>query len=232
MVIMNFSGVYEKEAFYLEEKHNMLDLKSIPGTNSYCDEDAAKAIAKAIETQSFSDIHFIDNGNYHYATKFWLDKIHGGFSLIVFDNHSDMQPSAFGSLLSCGSWILDVIESNRFAKEIFLIGISKEAKEQIPPEYAGRVKVINNTNTVIAPSYPVYVSIDKDVLKESILKTNWDHGNMTVEEILGFITYISVSRNILGIDICGEPEITAKDGDIFASDSVNKKLYDSLTKLI
>ena len=55
---------------------------------------------------------------------------------------------------------------------------------------------------------------------------------MTVEEILGFITYISAGRNILGIDICGEPENTAKDGDIFASDSVNKKLYDSLTKLI
>ena len=53
MVIMNFSGVYEKEAFYLEEKYNMLDLKSIPGTNSYCDEDASKAIAKAIEIQSF-----------------------------------------------------------------------------------------------------------------------------------------------------------------------------------
>ena len=232
MLILSFSGVYEKETFYLDQNHTLLDLKDLSGTNSYCDDEAAKAIESAIATKSFSDIHFIDNGNYHYVSKFFLDKIRSNFSLIVFDNHSDMQPSAFGSLLSCGSWILHVIENNPYAREIYLVGISEEAKAQIPPEYADKVKVITNPNTVISPSYPVYISIDKDVFDESILKTNWDHGHMTGEEVLGYITYISVKNHILGVDICGEPEATAPDSDISKSDAVNKNLCIALTKLI
>lgn len=230
MVIMDFSGVYEQEKFYTLHDPVIVDMKDIEGTNSYCDEEAAKKIADRITSLSFSDIHFIDNGNYHYITKFWLDKIRQDFSLVVFDNHSDMQPGAFGDVLSCGSWILHVIKENKHLKEIFLVGASAESIAEIPVEYKSRIKIIKNINNVIMTSFPIYLSIDKDVLSENIVKTNWDQGKMTVEELQAFITFLSSRFTVLGVDICGECEPNANVNDIFSNDKVNMDLVYSLTQ--
>ena len=43
-------------------------------------------------------IHFIDSGNYHYMTRLWLTRMDQPFCLLVYDNHTDMQPPAFGGI--------------------------------------------------------------------------------------------------------------------------------------
>ena len=54
------------------------------------------------------------------------------------------------------------------------------------------------------PSLPLYISIDKDVLLESEGKTNWDQGNVRVEQILKFTENYIKGRRLIGTDVCGE----------------------------
>ena len=107
--MMDFSGIYEEQQFWRGKKVARVEARDIPGTNCYCDEDAMNEIRSRIAPYSSGEIHFIDSGNYHYMTRIWLEKIEEPFELLVFDNHTDMQPPAFGGLLSCGGWIYDSV---------------------------------------------------------------------------------------------------------------------------
>ena len=54
---------------------------------------------------------------------------------------------------------------------------------------------------------PLYISIDKDILSESEGKTNWDQGNVVLDQVLQFIdVYMQQTpgRQFIGMDICGE----------------------------
>lgn len=53
----------------------------------------------------------------------------------------------------------------------------------------------------------IYISIDKDVLSENEYKTNWDQGDMSVEELLDILKLICSIRNVIGIDVCGEMDV-------------------------
>ena len=90
-----------------------IDCADIPGTDCYCDDEAAEVIRKRIADAGVTDargIHFFDNGNYHYMSKIWTDMVQENFSLVVFDHHPDMQEPRFGNILSCGGWVKKVIE--------------------------------------------------------------------------------------------------------------------------
>ena len=76
MTILNLSGIYDHESFYLQDKSSrFVDMKDISGTNAYCDDSAREEILGRLagdlddDGRSFArGIHFIDNGNYHYIT--------------------------------------------------------------------------------------------------------------------------------------------------------------------
>mgnify|MGYP000544457348 CR=1 FL=1 len=120
-----------------------VEARDIPGTNCYCDEDAMNAIRSRIAPYSSGGIHFIDSGNYHYMTRIWLEKISEPFSLLVFDNHTDMQPPAFGGLLSCGGWIYDSVMELPLLKRVILIGPDEEAFSRVEPEIQEKVEYKN-----------------------------------------------------------------------------------------
>ena len=52
---------------------------------------------------------------------------------------------------------------------------------------------------------PVYLSIDKDVLSEEVVHTNWDQGRLQTYHILDTIT--SIKPRLIGSDITGELSI-------------------------
>lgn len=52
---------------------------------------------------------------------------------------------------------------------------------------------------------PIYLSIDKDVLSEEVIHTNWDQGTLQTYHILDTIT--SIKQRIIGSDITGELSI-------------------------
>ena len=66
--------------------------------NCYCTPEAEAEMKTRIKDLEFSGIHFLDSGNYHYLSKFWIEKIEKPFSPLVFDHHTDMQEASFWGL--------------------------------------------------------------------------------------------------------------------------------------
>ena len=222
-VIMNFSGIYEEEIFYKDREVCWINCRDISGVNGYCSDDAQEEIRKRIWDYDYRGIHFLDSGNYHYLSKFWLEKIEEPYSLIVFDHHTDMQESAFFGMLSCGSWIKEVLEEHPYIQEVCVVGPPKAAIEQCEPNLASRVVFLTQEELEAGilekwhaflengKELPVYLSIDKDVLCLEDARTNWDQGEMKLEEMEKMIKQVFQKRNVLGADICGEnPQDTAR----------------------
>ena len=223
-IIMDFSGIYREESFFENrEEVCWLDCRDISGVNGYCSDDAQEEIRKRIQEYSYEGIHFLDSGNYHYLSKFWLEKIQEPFSLVVFDHHTDMQESAFFGMLSCGSWIKEVLENNTYLKAVCIIGPTQEAVEQCEQTLASKVVFLTQEELnqgkkekwkAFLERYqelPMYVSIDKDVLCQEDARTNWDQGDMKLEELELMVEEMRNTGIVLGADICGEnPQDTSK----------------------
>ena len=153
ITVQDFTGVYAEQPFMQELRAaaetnkgvRWLDCTKIVGTDCYCDDDAIKEINELIDnaesrnrTESNSiiensgnsanvpAIHFFDNGNYHYMSKLWTDRVQEPFTLIVFDHHPDMQPPRFGGILSCGGWVKEVLDHNKFIQNAVVIGVKDE----------------------------------------------------------------------------------------------------------
>lgn len=52
--------------------------------------------------------------------------------------------------------------------------------------------------------YPMYISVDKDVLCKDDASTTWSQGDMTLEELCQFVEILLDKQQILGMDVCGE----------------------------
>lgn len=232
ITVMNFSNVYEKESFYKDEKINWIDCSKVNGTNCYCDEYAEKIIKDRISQLEPQGIHFIDSGNYHYVSEFWMEKINENFNLIVFDHHSDMQQPMFGNILSCGSWIMNSLDRNIYLQKVILIGVGEEEKKFISEEYKNRIVCIDKKNLNMwnyedyeIERYPVYISVDKDVLSEDVIDTNWSQGDMKISELENILHNIIEHEQVIGIDICGEcNDQLDKISDIKDNDMTNLEL--------
>jgi arginase family enzyme len=133
-------------------------------------------------------VHYIDNGNYHYLSKLFLEMMDETFDLLVLDNHSDMQTPAFGDILSCGSWVKNVLDSNANVDNVYLCGVDGEKIDL--------KQIIKGTN-------PLYISIDKDVLSKHDYLTNWDQGSLRIDELETFLRDVTAHRNVCGVDVCG-----------------------------
>ena len=249
ITVQDFTGVYAEQPFMreLREKSaksadiHWLDCTKIVGTDCYCDDDAVKAINEMIDNAesgcvsenrgnsgNVPTIHFFDNGNYHYMSKLWTDRIQQPFTLIVFDHHPDMQPPRFGGILSCGGWVLEVLQNNKFIQNVVIIGVADHLADEIREELsqAGDTGILDKATfikeselekDIPLSSLPstcsgqatrlssnIYLSIDKDALDPAFAATNWDQGSLSVESLKKIITELAADHKILGIDICGE----------------------------
>jgi hypothetical protein len=195
VTFLDMSGMYERNgalAEYINTKINVnwIDLRNVRGTDGYCDDEAQNAVQgllreRGVEVKS---VHYIDNGNYHYLSKLFLDMMEENFDLLVLDNHSDMQTPAFGDILSCGSWVKNVLDSNAYVDNVYLCGVGGEKVDL--------KQIIKGTN-------PLYISIDKDVLSKCDYMTNWDQGNLKINELETILSEVMAHRNVCGVDICG-----------------------------
>ena len=254
-----------------------LDCTKIVGTDCYCDDDAIKEINELIdnaESNSKSEcnriienrdnstndiapqpsIHFFDNGNYHYMSKLWTDRVQEPFTLIVFDHHPDMQPPRFGGILSCGGWVKEVLDNNKFIQSVIIIGVKDELIETVRKELSqsGEANILEKvtfikeselstlpsiicSDSVNVFSSNLYISIDKDALSPSYAVTNWDQGSLTLDSLKDCITTLASGRKILGIDICGE-RAHDFEGDehhtVQEADSLNSELNRELVEFL
>ena len=190
----------------------ILDFTTLPGTTGFCDDAAADEIRRRIADFPARGLHFLDNGNFHYLTRFWCEKITEDFALVVYDHHVDLRKPVFPGLMSCGSWIRDVLLRNSHCRTVLIIGPERAQADIIERELQSLVAdddVLAERASQTAPvrlccfteddildgraarelphildalHLPVYISIDKDVLSRKVLRTNWDQGIMTEAE--------------------------------------------------
>ena len=100
----------------------ILDFTTLSGTTGFCDDAAADEIRRRIADFPARGLHFLDNGNFHYLTHFWCEKITEDFALVVYDHHVDLRKPVFPGLMSCGSWIRDVLLRNSHCCAVLIIG--------------------------------------------------------------------------------------------------------------
>ena len=239
---MNFSGIYKQQQFWqtgeIQRNISWVEVQELPGSNCYCDGDAMETLRQKLEEFDADGIHFIDSGNYHYMSRIWLEKLNTPFRLVVFDNHTDMQPPAFGGLLSCGGWVAASLEELPLLKEVLLVGPDQEAFDQTEPVLREKVRFLSRENLgemtleekisffeELTAEFPTYLSVDKDVLCPEEASTTWSQGEMTLEELCQFVKILLEKQDILGMDVCGECDPDACEGD-HLNDLANRKLLE------
>jgi arginase family enzyme len=229
ITVFNFTNVYVQRDFRLwPASPNFIDCSDISGKDSICDDIAADEIRRRMKEGEVpaEGIHLIDNGNYHYMSAILTEGVKCPFIMIYFDHHPDLKPSVFGDILSCGSWVRNLHMTNPYVKAIAAIGVSRMLYEELDEADRARVYLAEDYEYDKAQSgaseyyirrienfilendlkdYPVYLSIDKDVLEKKAINTNWDQGSMDEDTFFELLKYISENFEVAGVDICGEP---------------------------
>ena len=230
IVIMDFSGIYRQERFHEGTHAHWVEVQGLPGSNCYCDEEAMEFLRRKIEKLPVQGIHFIDSGNYHYMSRIWLEKIQEPFRLLLFDNHTDMQPPAFGGILSCGGWADASLRELPLLREVVLTGPSEEDFLQVERKCMERVRFFGKEALresggkgldaflqEIPLDLPIYLSIDKDVLCKEDAFTAWSQGDMKLDVLVSCLEKLldrlkAEDQVLLGVDICGECDPGAGEG--------------------
>ncbi len=193
---INLSGVYDG---CLRE----IDCKYIPGTNCYCDDAAKEVLQKRLANVPINALHFMDSGNYHYLSYFFLERIKEEFTLVLFDRHPDFQMPSFGDILSCGGWVKNAWEDLENLKKVYMVGVDEDlfhGLKDAPKE----VELLRIEDiSAVSKELPIYISIDKDVLSEDYASCDWDQGEVSLKELINALEDLKSVR-ILGVDVCGE----------------------------
>lgn len=249
-LMIDFTGVYRDRA---REEAGLvyLDFTDIAGTDMYCTAEAERIIKRRLDSHGVSGIHFLDSGNYHYMTKFFMDAIGHPFSLVLFDFHNDMQRPMIPGILSCGGWAKDALCENPNLRQLILIGPDAETIDEIAgdksrlvcisaqelaiPAGAGsrmaderdpeRAQVgVSERLAHIDFDVPMYLSVDKDVLAKEYAVTNWNQGELTLDALERLLSVFLQKSHVIGVDICGE--YSAAGGgmpDYAAAEAINEQ---------
>ena len=248
-IVINMSGALLDEGLpSVLEGSRTVDLSALEGTNCYCDADAQGSIRTALEDVPCRAVHWIDTGDYHYLTRFFLDKAasqSGPFALVLLDHHPDMQEAAFEGVLSCGGWARDAFTQTESLTQVLLLGINPDLELEILDLVFDGVLAATSEDfrhtgdsvgqdvtemlSLLDPHIPVYISIDKDVLQPRYARTDWDQGAMTLKQLETVLGTIASSHPVLGVDVCGG--ITRGKGGKDEDFEVNLATDISLSKL-
>lgn len=233
LCLHNFTGVYEKQDFYKDYSYELFNDRALNGVRGYMDEEARKYLLEEIKVRSkLTSIHLLDSGNYHHLSRVYLDLLKEPFNLVVYDNHTDMQFSAFGNILSCGSWIADAYETLQNLNKIIVVGAKSSYIEECAFKKDKRVVFTDSISDVCLESLlPIYISIDKDVLSANEFISDWDQGNMSLAVLKKEMEFLIDRFRIIGTDICGEPDI-CDDINISLSNNINKELVNIFVDIL
>ena len=250
-IVLNLSGACNEEGLAAALNNvETIDLSYLPGTNCYCDEAAASSIRETVKALPTSALHWNDTGDYHYLSRFWLEKAAAEngdepFALVLFDHHPDMQEPAFGQVLSCGGWARDAFQFIPNLVQVLLVGINPDLELEILDLVFDGVLAVTSDDlrhtgdglsadvlemfSLLQPRIPVYISIDKDVLTTDFARTDWDQGRMTLSQLESAVLLATKGHRLVGADICGG--ITRSKGATDADLALNLKTDCALEKL-
>lgn len=216
VTLLNFDNAYPWQHKLSDAADEWIDLADIAEANLFCAERALTEIGRRLSARTGRGITFIGNGNYHYVTYLLLSEINRPFSLVLFDNHTDAKLSdGMSGLLSCGSWVAEAAARLPHLQHVLIVGVSSE-RNLCLPDAQGKIVLRPNAGEPqellsAIPTEDVYISIDKDVLNRAFAVTNWDHGHMHLRELLAALQALVRTKNVLGIDVCGELPVPPAD---------------------
>lgn len=179
IILLNFTGVYDYEAFASSPCITHVDCHDISGVDCYCDEEARAELRRRLAPYPAKALHFIDSGDFHYLTEYWVSRLCEPFSLIVFDHHRAW-PSKAGSLIH----------------------------------------------------EPVYISIDKDVLRKQDAVTDWSNGDMTLLQLQAVLRIIYAHERVVGVDITGECSASLDYLSELKNTAVDNRANEELMRMI
>lgn len=218
--LISLSGAYDSQSFWKAKEDGQspdciyIDCTDVSGSLYFCSDEARDELTKRLASVPVNALHFIDSGDYHYLSLLFLQRIDQPFSLLLFDHHSDCMESAFGGdLLTCGSWVLRALNDLPNLKRAILVGPADEdgtagqllADSRITwvteEEFDSRKEELYK----VLLEWPVYISLDKDVLDSKEAVTDWSQGHMKLSNILDFLEKAKASGALFcGMDVCGE----------------------------
>ena len=66
IILLNFTGVYELEAFASNKNIIHVDCRDMKGVDCYCDEEGSEELHRRLAPFPAKAVHFIDSGDFHY----------------------------------------------------------------------------------------------------------------------------------------------------------------------
>ena len=229
ILVADFSGVYEAEDFLrcLQEQGlpvRHVELGEIEGTVCYCDVAAEAEIRRRLAPEADAGIRWIDSGDYHYVTKVLADFQQEPFVLVLVDNHPDDQEPAFGGVLSCGSWVKALRESQPMLQAVWTLGPDHRIRG---PRVDRELEEGIDDLLEALEGQRVYLSIDKDVLRREESRTDWSQGSYALETLAGWLRKL-LKMNVVAIDLCGEfaPSKGATPEDLRINGKTNRYLQE------
>lgn len=230
MLVTDFSGVYEAEGFlpYLREQglpFHHIRLDDLEGTMCYCDPEAEAEIRRRLAPVREAGIRWIDSGDYHYMSRILAGWETEPFVLVLMDNHPDDQAPAFGGVLSCGSWVRTLEESQPLLEAVWTLGpghrirstggVDRELEEGI----GDLLSALEGRR--------VYLSVDKDILDRRFARTDWSQGAYSLETLAGWLRKL-LGMQVVAIDLCGElsPAKGATPEDLRINGETNRFLQE------
>ena len=229
ILVADFSGVYEAEDFLrcLQEQGlpvRHVELGEIEGTVCYCDAAAEAEIRRRLAPVADAGIRWIDSGDYHYVTKILAEFQQEPFVLVLVDNHPDDQEPAFGGVLSCGSWVKALRESQPMLHAVWTLGPDHRIRG---PKVDRELEEGIDDLLEALEGQRVYLSIDKDVLRREESRTDWSQGSYALETLAGWLRKL-LKMNVVAIDLCGEfaPSKGATPEDLRINGETNRYLQE------
>jgi arginase family enzyme len=216
VTVLNFDQMYTQQLQLFRCADECIELADIPATNLFCTQEALSEIRRRLSARTARGITFIGSGNYHYISYEFLREIDHPFSLVLFDNHTDAKRSDnLWGLLTCGSWTAEAAAKLPHLKQVVMVGVHADSLIDCP-ELSSKLVLLPDLEhprqlLSALSADDVYISIDKDVLDRSDAVTNWDQGTMRLRQLTVTLHSLVLSKNVIGIDICGELRIPPAD---------------------
>lgn len=207
VLILHFDDTYSYQEILRTKATIQIDLRFMIGTKFMCHTNYLRFIEKRIPL-SHSLISFIGKGEYHYISYIFLKRINEPFILVVIDNHLDMNYTD-KNFIRCDSWL-------------YKAGLLKNLKQIF---YINSRKI----NKTLKTDFPVYLSIDKDIIDKRYLQTRWTQGTVSPQQLIDFISNLHSLNRIIGIDVCGEPEFDMKE--LKKSEEINLAIIECVKAL-
>ncbi|MGB9858147.1 MAG: hypothetical protein ACPLKX_08465 [Dictyoglomaceae bacterium] len=221
-LIINFDDTYIYQPQILS-LGRVIDLRDISQVRYLCSYEKLEILKKLIPVR-FRGIKFLGKSDFHYVSYLFLREIEEPFDLIVMDHHLDFMDT-FEGYISCGSWVKESLKLENL-KRIFIISDDNTSTTFVN----SKIFVLENNPLLLKKllkDFPVYISMDKDIVRKDYLNTNWEQGSFTLEDIINILSLL-IQHKILGVDICGEPDFNLIEYK--KSEYINLKIWETINR--